>query len=49
MATPIRRGEIVTAYLVGFGIFAIIQTIIVVFYSITVLDMVWSVLFGMSF
>ena len=49
MATPIRRGEIVTAYLVGFGVFAIIQTIIVVFYSITVLDMVmvgsvWNVI-----
>lgn len=49
MATPIRRGEIVTAYLIGFGIFAIIQTIIVVFYSITVLDMVmvgsvWNVI-----
>lgn len=50
MATPIRRGEIVTAYLVGFGIFAIIQTIIVVFYSVTVLDIVlegsiWHVIF----
>lgn len=49
LATPIRRGEIVTAYLIGFGIFAIIQTVIVVFYSITVLDMVmvgsvWNVL-----
>ena len=49
MATPIRRGEIVTAYLIGFGAFAIIQTIIVVFYSITVLDMVmvgsvWNVI-----
>lgn len=49
MATPIRRGEIVTAYLVGFGIFAVIQTVIVVLYSITVLDMVmvgsvWNVI-----
>ncbi len=49
MATPIRRGEIVTAYLIGFGIFAVIQTIIVVLYSITVLDMVmvgsvWNVI-----
>lgn len=40
LATPIRRWEIVLAYLTGFGIFAIIQTIIVVFYSIQVLDMV---------
>lgn len=40
LATPIRRWEIVVAYLTGFGIFAIIQTIIVVFYSIQVLDMI---------
>lgn len=40
MATPIRRGEIVTAYLIGFGFFAILQTIIVVLYSISVLDVV---------
>lgn len=40
MATPIRRWEIVTAYLIGFGIFAVIQTIIVVVYAITVLDIV---------
>lgn len=40
MATPIRRWEIVTAYLIGFGIFAVIQTIIVVVYAITALDIV---------
>lgn len=40
LATPIRRWEIVMAYLVGYGLFAIIQTLIVVFYSINVLDMV---------
>ncbi|TYR81805.1 ABC transporter permease [Priestia megaterium] len=49
MSTPIRRGEIVAAYLVGFGIFAVIQTVIVVLFSVTVLDMVivgsiWNVL-----
>lgn len=49
MATPLRRWEIVTAYLVGFGIFAIIQTIIIVLYSVNVLDMVvigsiWNVI-----
>ncbi|WP_099360989.1 ABC transporter permease [Fredinandcohnia onubensis] len=49
MSTPIRRGEIVTAYLVGFGIFAIIQTVIVVFFTINVLDVVlvgsiWNVI-----
>ncbi|EKN71390.1 ABC transporter, permease protein [Neobacillus bataviensis LMG 21833] len=49
LSTPIRRGEIVSAYLVGYGLFAVVQTIIVVFYSITVLDIVlvgsiWNVL-----
>lgn len=50
MSTPIRRAEIVTAYLIGYGLFAVIQTIIVVVYSINVLDMVlvgsvWNVMF----
>jgi ABC-2 type transport system permease protein len=49
LSTPIRRVEIVTAYLAGYGLFAVIQTIIVVFYSIKVLDLVlvgsiWSVI-----
>ncbi|MFC4402917.1 ABC transporter permease [Gracilibacillus xinjiangensis] len=49
MATPIRRGEIVTAYLIGFGVFAVLQTAVIVFYAITVLDMVlvgsiWNVI-----
>ncbi|MFF2449023.1 ABC transporter permease [Neobacillus sp. NPDC058068] len=49
LSTPIRRAEIVTAYLVGYGIFAVIQTMIVVFYAINVLDIVlagsiWNVL-----
>lgn len=49
MATPIRRGEIVTAYLVGYGLFAILQTIIVVFFAVTFLDVVlvgalWNVI-----
>jgi ABC-2 type transport system permease protein len=49
MSTPIRRGEIVTAYLVGFGIFAMLQTIIIVLYSVSVLDIVlvgsmWNVI-----
>lgn len=39
MSTPIRRTEIVMAYLIGFGLFAVIQTVIVVLYSINVLDM----------
>jgi len=49
MSTPIRRWEIVTAYLIGFGIFAVIQTVIVVLFSIHVLDVVmvgsvWNVI-----
>ena len=50
LATPIRRWEIVTAYLIGYGVFALVQTVIVVLYSILVLKMVlvgsvWSVIF----
>lgn len=49
LSTPIRRWQIVTAYLIGFGIFAVIQTTIVVFYAIQVLNMVlvgsiWNVI-----
>lgn len=49
MATPIRRGEIITAYLIGFGVFAILQTVVIVLYAINVLDMVlvgsiWNVI-----
>lgn len=40
MATPIRRKDIVLGYLAGYGLFAIIQTIIVVLYAINVLDIV---------
>jgi ABC-2 type transport system permease protein len=38
MATPIRRHNIVFGYLSGYGLFAVIQTIIVVFYAVKVLD-----------
>src|SRR5699024_6959810 len=49
MSSSIRRVEIVIAYLIGFGLFAIIQTVIVVSYSINVLDIVivgsvWNVM-----
>ncbi|MFC7679139.1 ABC transporter permease [Paenibacillus sp. GCM10028914] len=49
MATPIRRGEIVSAYLIGYGILAVVQTIIIVLFSINVLDMIlvgsiWNVM-----
>lgn len=40
LATPIKRHEIVFGYLAGYGFFAIIQTIIVVFYAVKVLDIV---------
>lgn len=40
MATPIRRGEMIAGYLLGYGLFAVIQTIIVVFFSVHVLDIV---------
>ncbi|WP_075983287.1 ABC transporter permease [Bacillus massilinigeriensis] len=38
MATPIQRRDIVIGYLLGYGLFAIIQTLIVVFYAVKVLD-----------
>lgn len=40
LATPIKRYEIVFGYVVGYGLFALIQTIIVVLYSVNVLDIV---------
>lgn len=39
LATPIKRSELVMGYLVGYGLFAIIQTLIVVFFSIYILDL----------
>jgi ABC-2 type transport system permease protein len=49
MSTPVRRGEVITGYLAGFGIFAVIQTIIVVVYAINVLNIsivgsIWNVI-----
>lgn len=49
MSTPIRRGEVVIGYLVGYGIFAVIQTIIVVLYAVNILDIslvgsIWNVI-----
>ncbi|WP_102691690.1 ABC transporter permease [Rummeliibacillus pycnus] len=49
LSTPIRRYEVVLGYLTGYGIFAMIQTLIVVFYAVHVLDVVlvgsiWNVL-----
>jgi ABC-2 type transport system permease protein len=38
LATPIQRRDIVFGYLLGYGFFAVIQTIIVVTYAVKVLD-----------
>lgn len=38
LATPIKRSDIVFGYLIGYGIFAIIQTLIIVFFSIYLLN-----------
>lgn len=40
MATPIKRYEIVAGYVIGYGFFTLIQTIIVVLYAVLVLDIV---------
>ncbi|WP_250674288.1 ABC transporter permease [Paraclostridium ghonii] len=37
LSTPIKRSEIVIGYLIGYGIFAIIQTILIVLFSIYIL------------
>lgn len=49
LATPVRRGEIITGYLVGYGLFAIVQTVITVAFTLTVfrihmLGSVWVIL-----
>jgi ABC-2 type transport system permease protein len=40
LATPIRRYEIVIGYLLGFGLFAMIQSVIIAWYSISVLGLI---------
>lgn len=49
LSTPIKRTDIVFGYLIGYGIFAIIQTLIVVLYATKVLDIMligsfWNVI-----
>lgn len=49
LATPIQRKDIVFGYLLGYGLFAVIQTVIVVFYAVKVLDIMlvgslWNVI-----
>ncbi|CEI83327.1 Inner membrane transport permease YbhR [Oceanobacillus oncorhynchi] len=39
LSTPIRKSEIVFGYLFGYGIFAILQTAIIILYSVYILDM----------
>jgi ABC-2 type transport system permease protein len=38
MSTPIKRSEIVIGYLIGYGIFAVVQTLVIIFFSIKILD-----------
>lgn len=49
LATPIKRWEIVTGYMLAYGLLAIIQTVIIVIFAVNVLDIVlagslWNVL-----
>lgn len=39
LSTPVRRWEIVLGYIIGFGIFALIQSIIIVSFSVYILDL----------
>ncbi|TFB14128.1 ABC transporter permease [Filobacillus milosensis] len=39
LSTPIKRWELVTGYVAGFGLFTIIQSVVIVAFSIYVLDM----------
>lgn len=39
LATPLRRSEIVIGYVIGFGIFAVIQAGLIAWFSISILDM----------
>lgn len=42
LATPLRRWELVGGYLAGFGLFTILQSALIVWYAVYVLDM-WMV------
>lgn len=39
LSTPVRRWEIVVGYLLGFGIFAFLQSVIIVSFSVYILDL----------
>ncbi|HWK24683.1 MAG TPA: ABC transporter permease [Ureibacillus sp.] len=40
LATPIKRGEIVSGYMIAYGLLAVIQTVIIVLFAVNVLDIV---------
>jgi ABC-2 type transport system permease protein len=42
LATPLKRGEIVIGYIIGFGIFAMLQSVLIAWYAIEILDMLMS-------
>ena len=49
LATPVRRGEIITGYLTGYGLFAVIQTLLIVVFTmyafkIQILGSIWLVI-----
>ncbi|GEP24828.1 hypothetical protein LDI01_24210 [Lentilactobacillus diolivorans] len=49
LATPVKRGEIISGYLAGYGIFALIQTLLIVGFSIyafkiQILGSIWNML-----
>ncbi|AVK62345.1 ABC transporter permease [Lactobacillus sp. CBA3605] len=49
LATPVKRGEILAGYLIGYGTFALIQTLLVVLFTmgvfkIQILGSIWTVL-----
>lgn len=46
LSSPLRKWEIVTGYVVGFGIFTMIQAAIIAWYTIYVLDMMMKGAFG---
>lgn len=39
LASPVRRSEVVAGYLLGFGLFATLQSVVIVLYTIGVLDL----------
>ncbi|KAB2333130.1 ABC transporter permease [Cytobacillus depressus] len=46
LSSPLRKWEIVTGYVIGFGIFTMIQAAIIAWYTIYVLDMMMEGAFG---